>query len=265
MNPSACVFFSLLWIVNWVWIIGAFVPICETRYGCAFRYLVTSQMNDQRFVCMETIKVCFSDSTVFFCKLECYYFRSLYLGWERSFFWLQWKETDLRLNKRYCYWRFLVFQSNYRPERSWAKVIFSEACVKNSVHGGGGVCLSACWDTPPWEQTPPQEHMPPRSRHPPWSRNPPGADTPPGAYTPWSRHPHPPGSRPPRADTHTPEQTPPPGADCSIRSTSGRYASYWNAFLLDEFKWSCSLRDQVSYQIGIGILYTALKGNESIL
>ena len=22
-------------------------------------------------------------------------------------------------------------------------------CVKNSVHGGGGVCLSACWDTPP--------------------------------------------------------------------------------------------------------------------
>ena len=31
-----------------------------------------------------------------------------------------------------------------------------------------------------------------------------------------------------------PEQTPPPPreADCSIRSTSGRYASYWNAFLL---------------------------------
>ena len=25
----------------------------------------------------------------------------------------------------------------YRPQRSWAKVIFSEACVKNSVHGGG--------------------------------------------------------------------------------------------------------------------------------
>ena len=35
----------------------------------------------------------------------------------------------------------------YRPQRSWGKVIFSEACVKNSVHrgvggmghGGGGV------------------------------------------------------------------------------------------------------------------------------
>ena len=26
----------------------------------------------------------------------------------------------------------------YRPQRSWAKVIFSEACVKNSVHRGVG-------------------------------------------------------------------------------------------------------------------------------
>ena len=26
--------------------------------------------------------------------------------------------------------------SYYRPRRSWGKVIFSEACVKNSVHGG---------------------------------------------------------------------------------------------------------------------------------
>ena len=54
---------------------------------------------------------------------------------------------------------------------------------------------------------------------------------------------HPPRADPPRADTppradpqeQTPtrEQTPPPHreADSSIRSTSGRYASYWNAFL----------------------------------
>ena len=27
----------------------------------------------------------------------------------------------------------------YRPQRSWGKVIFPEACVKNSVHRGGGV------------------------------------------------------------------------------------------------------------------------------
>ena len=41
----------------------------------------------------------------------------------------------------------------------------------------------------------------------------------------------PPGADPPRAD---PPQSdiPPPGPDSSIRSTSGRYASYWNAFLL---------------------------------
>ena len=30
---------------------------------------------------------------------------------------------------------------NYRPQRSWGKVIFSEACVKNSVHGGA--CMVA--------------------------------------------------------------------------------------------------------------------------
>ena len=28
----------------------------------------------------------------------------------------------------------------YRPQRSWGKVIFSEVCVKNSVHKGGGMC-----------------------------------------------------------------------------------------------------------------------------
>ena len=71
--------------------------------------------------------------------------------------------------------------------------VFTGVC--DSVHRGG-VCLSACWDTP----------------------HPPGAD-PHG-----SRH-HPPEQIPP-------EQTPPREADSGIRSTSGRYASYWNAFLL---------------------------------
>ena len=32
----------------------------------------------------------------------------------------------------------------YRPQRSWGKEIFSEACVKNSVHGGGGG-VHGCW------------------------------------------------------------------------------------------------------------------------
>ena len=35
----------------------------------------------------------------------------------------------------------------------WCKVTFSEACAKNSVHRG--VCLSACWDTPPGPSPPP--------------------------------------------------------------------------------------------------------------
>ena len=55
--------------------------------------------------------------------------------------------------------------------------IFTSVCQEFCPRGG--VCLSACWDTPPWEQTPPREQTPsPRSRHPP-----PGADTPPGTQT----------------------------------------------------------------------------------
>ena len=69
----------------------------------------------------------------------------------------------------------------YRPQRSWGKVMFSQACV---IPFMGGVCLSACWDTTP------------------------GADTPMGADLPRSR------------------------ACWEIRSTHGRYASYWNAILL---------------------------------
>ena len=37
-------------------------------------------------------------------------------------------------------------QYNYRPQRSCGKVLFSQACVKNSVQGGHalGVCMGAC-------------------------------------------------------------------------------------------------------------------------
>ena len=128
-----------------------------------------------------------------------------------------------------------------------AKVIFLHLSFIHSVHRGEGGCLSACWDplgadTPLQgaDTPPPEDQTPPRTRHPPGP--PPGADThPPSEQTPpppRSRHPtrskHPPG-----ADT-PPEQTPPsppgadypPRADTSIRSTRGRYAFYWNAFLL---------------------------------
>ena len=33
----------------------------------------------------------------------------------------------------------LAIKIYYRPQRSWSKVIFSEVCVKNSVHRGEGL------------------------------------------------------------------------------------------------------------------------------
>ena len=85
----------------------------------------------------------------------------LKLKWTRSIIGATWKRDSIS-----CVYL------NYRPQRSWAKVIFSQACVKNSVHRGGGegVCLSACWDTPPQEQTPPN---PPELTPPPREQTPP--------------------------------------------------------------------------------------------
>ena len=81
--------------------------------------------------------------------------------------------------------------------------------------GGRGVCLSVCWDAhPPSGADTPPDQAPPGSRH-----------TPPRPGTPPTRHP-PPGADPPQ------EQTPPRKQTAGIRLTSGRYASYWNAFLL---------------------------------
>ena len=91
----------------------------------------------------------------------------------------------------------------------------------------GGGCLPQCM----------LGYHPPGSRH-PQSRHPPGADppeqTPLGADTPQGQTP--PRSRPPPEQTppgsrHPLEQTPPQEADSDIQSMSGRYASYWNAFL----------------------------------
>ena len=56
--------------------------------------------------------------------------------------------------------------SFYRPQRSWVKVIFSQACVKNSVHMGGRVSASVHAGIPP-PRAGPSEHTPPRNRHPP--------------------------------------------------------------------------------------------------
>ena len=137
----------------------------------------------------------------------------------------------------------------YRPQRSCGegrKCFYSSLsfCSQGGWGGGGGVCLSGCWDTTlppgadsPLKQTPLEQTPPPRSRHHPPEQMPPRAD-PLGADTPpQSRHPPEadiPQSRHPPPEQTPPGQTPPPPgeADSGIRSMSGRYASYWNAFLL---------------------------------
>ena len=128
--------------------------------------------------------------------------------------------ASLQRNLSYTPWVAMLIHI-YRPQRSCGQGnIFTPVC--HSVHRGG---LPQCMlGYPPWSR-----HCPPRSRHqnPPQSRHqtPPGADTrsPPEQTPPWSNHP----------PEHLPwEQTPPLEADSGIRSTSGRYASYLNAFLL---------------------------------
>ena len=99
-----------------------------------------------------------------------------------------------------------------------AKVIFLHLSVIHSVHRGEGSASVHAGMPPPPRADPPSRHT-----------TTPLPDTP--------REQTPPGSRPPREQTPPIlEQTPPPGADppeadSSIRSTSGRFASYWNAFL----------------------------------
>ena len=94
----------------------------------------------------------------------------------------------------------------------WGKVIFSVACVKNSVRGGSA------------------------SVHAGIPHKPPGADTLPG-----TRHPT------------LPEQTPPPlcSACWEMWSTSGRYASYWNAILFRfETERLQTLKDKIVASLG---------------
>ena len=102
-----------------------------------------------------------------------------------------------------------------RPQTKFAKVMFLHLSVILFT-GGGGVWLSACWNT-----------------HPPGSRHLPRADIP-WEQTPLEQTPLP-GAGTPLLGADTPVKTPPLRSACwEIRATSGRYASYWNAFLLCE-------------------------------
>ena len=114
----------------------------------------------------------------------------------------------------------------YRPQRSCGKVMFSQASVILFT-GMGNVA-----DTP-WQITPPlHPGRHPPGRHPPLGRHSIGQTTP-GLTPPCPVHA---GIHTPLPsacwDTHPPAQcmlgyTPDLGGHCS-----GRYASYWNAFLV---------------------------------
>ena len=71
-------------------------------------------------------------------------------------------------------------------------------------------------------------------RHPPLDADPLDAD--PQSDTPWMQTPSPPGCRPPPPGCRPPGcrtlRCRPPRCRPPVTSTSGRYASYWNAFLL---------------------------------
>ena len=113
----------------------------------------------------------------------------------------------------------------YRPQRSCGQgYVFTRVC--DSVHRGG-------LRRPPRDQadTPRDQGEPPRQGEPP-----PGPGIPPrqGEPPPRTKESPPGPGRPPPGPGRTPpaRRTPPPEEDCSIWSMSGRYASYWNAFLL---------------------------------
>ena len=113
-------------------------------------------------------------------------------------------------------------------------------CVCDSVHGGvSGQGEPPGQGDPQAGRTPPGREAPRAGRNPreqtptpPGRENPRAGRTSPGHGEP-PRAGRPPAGRNPPGQGGTPqEQTPPHReADCSIRSMSGRYASYWNAFL----------------------------------
>ena len=141
---------------------------------------------------------------------------------------------------------FLVLKVIFRiiitvRKRSCGKVMFLQSCVGNSVYGRS-VSQDALGETLPQADTSPGQTSPgrhPLGRHPP-GRHPlppgrhPWADTSPHhADTPWADTTPLRENTPLWADTPSPHQTdtPPPANNPPDGYCSGRYASYWDAFL----------------------------------
>ena len=153
--------------------------------------------------------------------------------------------------------------SCYRPKRSFGQGnIFTPVCHSFGSRGGVPDQTPPGTRYTPWDQVPPQTTQtppgpgtPPDHTHPPRTRYTPQDQVPPGPHPPRTRYPpdhtppqdqvHPPGTRytpldqappqdqvPPWPPTPPRDQVPPRAATSGIQSTIGRYASYWNAFLL---------------------------------
>ena len=138
-----------------------------------------------------------------------------------------------------CMWKPLLYSPGCRllivycrPQRSCGQGnVFTGVCL--STGGCLPQCMLGChtpldgeppgWRNPPWDQVdPPTPHpQPPDGESPPGPGRPPRWRTPPDGEPPRDQA-DPPDGEPPQM-----EKPPPPReADSSIRSTSGRYASY---------------------------------------
>ena len=177
----------------------------------------------------------------------------------------------------------------YRPQMKFAKVMFSQVSVCPQWGGStwAGIPPGRYTHTPP---TPPPRAGIPQQVHPPGQVHTPQAGTPPsGRYlpghvpprtgTPPGRHPRagthpqagtpsqagtpprqvhpsgqvPPGRYTPQAGTPPGRYTPPATVHAGIRSTSGRYAFHWNAFLFGNvFVENCFKMKEIEPGVPIG-------------
>ena len=110
-------------------------------------------------------------------------------------------------------------------KRSLRRLCFY-TCPSFCPQGGGGI---------PGQVPPPRTRYTPRPGTPPPPRTPGTRYTPSprNRYTPRTRYTPPRPGTPPGPGTPPDQYTPPPRSSAcwEIRATSGRYASYWNAFL----------------------------------
>ena len=119
-----------------------------------------------------------------------------YSGSSLSFIWFE---------LQHCFFAF------YRPQRSWAKVMFFTGICDSVNRGGGSASVHA--GIPPSRPDPPPDQTPPTTRHSPRADNPPRADCPRSRHPLQSRHPPEQTPPPPGADTTSPQSKHPPRAD----------------------------------------------------